>query len=404
MTKEKITFEQFIANALVKFDKLDSTDISLLIGLLKRKKSIDVEILELDHLRNYIKTDNGIITLENSVFEDKKTSELLSELENDSVKDFFDSLDLDELVLRKVEKFGVFDHNQKYNLFNSLELDTFDKLLSQGYLVLYWNDDIPHDDFREVRLSHKGEEKLFIIDNYSEIRAFANTLKDIGYNNRLIYDFLARQDLSLPSMQILTIETFENFCNIYDRSPLDEGVSSLYYRKLKNNKEPFIDKKGKELIKNMLMVLDSDHCIHICHPNHLFAGKGPITRENREIRRINWDNIDVEQMRRINGFKTFISEQPAFNYVHDRLGHQIMKKIVQGKKENAVSYLVAVEEYPFEGEDNYLVRGIIRGDAEGYSLAFNPEYEKTIPTEILDMYERSNGNTIPGAYLVKRRK
>ncbi len=96
----------------------------------------------------------------------------------------------------------------------------------------------------------------------------------------------------------------------------------------------------------------------------MFTDKELIASNTREIANINWDDIDIERMIRINDYQTFITSdcRLAFKYVHQRLGHQIMNEVKKGKKNEAVSYLAIVERYTFDfdGEDNYLVRGIIR--------------------------------------------
>ena len=156
----------------------------------------------------------------------------------------------------------------------------------------------------------------------------------------------------------------------------------------------------------MLSVWDDGHCIYICHPNHIFDGAKPITKDVREIKNINWNDIDIEKMFRINDYKTFTLPEcnEAFKYVHSRLGHQIMQEVKKGNKETAVSYLAIVEKYHFDYEDYYLVRGIIRGDYKGYSISFNPEYQKVIPQSVWDKSLRFSGYEVPDTYCLKRKK
>ena len=97
---------------------------------------------------------------------------------------------------------------------------------------------------------------------------------------------------------------------------------------------------------------------------------------------MNWDDIDVERMFLINDLKHSLYFHDIFDYVHKRLRNEIMREIKKGNKE-VLSYLVVVEQIYNSNEDNYyFVRGIIRGDYKGYSLAFNPDYEKRIPKSI----------------------
>ena len=141
-------------------------------------------------------------------------------------------------------------------------------------------------------------------------------------------------------------------------------------------------------------------------PNHIFDGAKLITKDIREIKNINWNDIDIEKMFRINNYGTFILPEcnEAFKYVHNRLGHQIMREVKKGNKDTAVSYLAVVEKYRFDYDDYYLIRGIIRGDYEGYSIAFNPEYQKVIPKSIWDKSLRFSGHEVPNIYCLKRKK
>ena len=146
-------------------------------------------------------------------------------------------------------------------------------------------------------------------------------------------------------------------------------------------------------MQNMLDVWDN-HCIYICNPNHLF-------KENKE-----WDNIDINKMLEMNDYEKFLTFdfKEAFKYVHNRLGHAVMEEIKDKGRDNAVSYLAVVENYLYEGEDNYLVRGIIRGDINGYSLLFNPEYKLAIPKTSAEAVLRIDGNDeyLPEVYKKRR--
>lgn len=153
-------------------------------------------------------------------------------------------------------------------------------------------------------------------------------------------------------------------------------------------------KEFSDAMSNLLSVWDN-HCIYICHPNH-------VINLNKD-----WDDINIKKMFKINDYKTFISfdYREAFAYVHKRLGSDVMAQARSKGKDKAVSYLAVVEKYLFEGEDNYLVRGIIKGDINGYSVMFNPEFAKTIPNNIFEKVLRlsDDDSVIPETYK-KRRK
>ncbi len=191
------------------------------------------------------------------------------------------------------------------------------------------------------------------------------------------------------------------YCESIGKNPVALGVSNVHYKNIEYKKGEGFTKEGQELFNDMLSVIDDGHCIHICHPNHLFNTKYVIGT-SLELDRINWEDFDIDRMTEVGDYKTFVlpNVQEAFRYVHKRLGHQIMKKIELGQEEQ--SYLVVVEQYLLDGEYSYLVRGIIRGDKNGYSVAFNPEYEKGIAGNIWEKSIRFSGNEVAGPYLVKR--
>lgn len=259
--------------------------------------------------------------------------------------------------------------------------------------------------YQEIRLSNLGKLRIFKIDNEKEIKRFTEMLKSMRYDINLLDDFLIKQDLDLPVWRVLDLVNLNKFCNDYDRAIAEDGASTINFIRLESDKKTILTDEGKKVMQDMLSVWDN-HCIHICHPNHLFAGAKPLTSDVREMTNINWNDIDIERMFRIKEYKTFLTPDcsQAFRYVHSRLGNQIMREISQKNGEDAISYLAIVEQYTFDYEDNYLVRGIIRGDREGYSIAFNPEYQKTIPQSIWEKSLRMSDHEIPSAYLVKRKK
>lgn len=146
-------------------------------------------------------------------------------------------------------------------------------------------------------------------------------------------------------------------------------------------------------MNNMLEVWDN-HSIYICHPNQIFKEK------------VEWDNIDINKMFESGNYETFLTFdfKEAFKYVHNRLGKAIMEEIKEKGRDNAVSYLVVVERYSYEGEDNYLVRGLIRGDIKGYSVLFNPEFIKAIPKTTIEATLRIDGDEeyLPETYKKRR--
>lgn len=173
-------------------------------------------------------------------------------------------------------------------------------------------------------------------------------------------------------------------------------MSKSYIRLDINDKSSF-----SKVMDNMLSVWDN-HSIYICHPSHIFRDCSDF--ENVEA--IDWDCIDVNKMFKKNNYKSFLSfdHRDAFRYVHKRLGSEIMGQAATKGKDAALSYLAVVERYRLNNKDNYLVRGIIRGDMTGYSIAFNPEYESAIPNDIFEKFLRidEDEDSLPHIYRIER--
>jgi hypothetical protein len=413
MAKTILYTEQLVAGALLKFDRVSSLDIFLLAkSFLKRNPDYELSDMKLDYLKDYVEVEEGKISLKNGLNLDsyvpQNESNLRKRLEQIAgacIRKYFQEFDIEEFMIRKIEHYSGIREDDMDSIFCKTQQEELKKLDEKGYLTTTWQDEAIYDDYRETRLSDFGKLRLFKIDNVEEIRRFIEILKSMRYDTSLLDDFLIKQDLDMPVWSVLDLVKLEEFCNCYDRAISEEGASSINLIRLQSDKKTILDEQGKKLMENMLSVWDN-HCIHICHPNHLFAGAKPITADVREMVNINWDDIDVEKMLRINDYKTFITPDcsQAFKYAHQCLGHQIMNEVKKGNRNGAISYLVVVERYTFDYEDNYLVRGIIRGDYEGYSIAFNPEYQKTIPQSIWEKSLRMSDHEIPTAYLIKRKK
>lgn len=313
---------------------------------------------------------------------------------------------IDQVLLRKIDVCGPLRLSSFVSSLSVAEKEKLEEFKNNGYVSITYNDDIPHDDYEEISLSKKGEVALFKLNNSEAITSFINKLRALRYDVSLLDDFLMKQDLSWDASVLLSIDALNKFCLDYDRCNLEEGASSLYFTRLENNKETMFNEEGKKLITDMLSVIDDGHCIYVCHPNHIFDGEKPINHDVRRMLNINWDDIDISKLFGIGDYGTFVLPEPsdAFKYVHAKLGNAIMKQVKEGHKDTALSYLAVVERYRFDAEDFYMIRGIIQGDYEGYSLAFNPEYQKTIPQSVWDRSLRFSGREVPEAFLVKRKK
>lgn len=399
MEKVKVSFENILAALILRFGKANVTDIKVVQDDLLNRYGVAMSPFALD----YHGISNSIMKVGDNYYPlaTEEAKAVLEEKQGEFMKSYLKNINVDDLVLLKISELGAVPDYNICSIFSDEQDRAISNLVDDLKVVYVWNNDVPYDDYQEVQLTSLGQARVFELQYKEQLDEFRELLISSGYDVNLIPDFLRVQDFDRDVYDILNLDNFLYFCNKYDRAASAPGVSSVTYKRAKYIKDEGFDKEAKEMFSGMLGVWDDGHCIHICHPNHIFIDKY-LTQDNHDIRQVNWDSIDFEKMVQIGDYKTFIMPDSgqAFKYVHKRLSHQVLKKQQEGIDE--ISFLVILEKYRLDGEDQYLVRGLIRGDKEGYSLGFNPEYEKVIPKSIWEKSIRFSGSEVPSPYLVKR--
>lgn len=97
------------------------------------------------------------------------------------------------------------------------ELKLLKSLISEGKVIICWDDYIPHLAYQYLDLTKQGRVTLFINENSDEIRKFISLLNKHSYDINLLNDFLLTMDLSKTANEILTIDNFLWYCNMFDR-------------------------------------------------------------------------------------------------------------------------------------------------------------------------------------------
>ena len=410
MNREATVLNQLIAGSLLIFDKVDNLDLSLLWYELEQDEDIHIEGEAISDIEKYINIENGVISLKEGLTLDTHVGnsftlgEKLTQIAGPTVSDYCSGLDVEGFTLLKLSQYDNVPVNDLSIMFNSTEIKAIDQLLDSYHLIASWCDNVVYDDYQIISLTFLGKQKLFIYENKKQVEKFKSVLKSMRYDEELLDDFLKAQNLEQTPDQILTLDNFINFCYQYDRCPTKEGATSVRFEKLGNSKDGILDEYGKKQMNEMLSIWDEGHCVYVCHPNDLFVPE-LITCDNKEIRNINWEDIDVFEMLTVGNYQLFYLPKCSDDF-ESVLNHlQCDMKISSKNEDNTVvSYLAVVEKYNYNGEDNYLVRGIIRGDNEGYSLAFNPEYQKAIPMSAPDKSQRACGCKTPNVYMKRRWK
>lgn len=406
-TETKIIYlEQLLAGLLLKFKTIDHLALKFIGEDISKINFVHFGF-QSSEIESYVEETPYGYKLKDECFDEKgeillEVKQALNNYNNSIVIDYLNELSIEDLVIRKVVDMEIATPADINLRFSEEEKIVLKRLVNERYLENIWNgNDKVHEDYMEVVLDRLGKKRAFELEFPECVIEFKKLVASSGYDVTLVDGFLEVQDYDKGIYEILNIDNFLSYCETYGKCAVVSGISQVEYKSLEYKKGEGFTKEGQELFSNMLSVIDDGHCIHVCHPNHLFNTKYVIGT-NLELDKVNWEDIDIFKMMEVGDYKTFVMPdvKEAFRYVHKRLGHQVMKKIELNQNEK--SYLVVVEQYLLDGEDNYLVRGIIRGDRNGYSMAFNPVYEKTIATNIWEKSIRFSGNEVPEAYLVKR--
>lgn len=395
-------FEQLVAGALLKFETLDSVGLTLLSGALL-SNGITLDDGEIVELRRFVESRDGTLALKEGISLDETMCgsitlrEKLDNLQGKVIREFMSKLNVTNFVLRKIRQYSSIDVSKREQFFSPSELVVLDEMLEKGLVYTRWNDEYIPNDYQEYALSKAGEIALFKEDNADLIVNFIIELESRCYDPSLLDDYLKTKDLSSRPIDILSVYSFELYGSLYDVNILTEGASTLDFKPLHYEQGIGYDSESKALVLGMFEVLESDHCVYVCHPNHLFSAP-PIIKGKTQIIRVDWDSIDVGKMYEKNDYSAFLDANEAYKHVHRKLRHEIVPELEKGNTE-VVRYLAVVESYYFEGVPNYVVRGLVRGDATGVSFAFNPEYEKTISRDIWSKNLRLGDNNTPELYL-----
>lgn len=231
--------KQLVAGALLKFGYIKERDINFFAYELEKDKNINVNDVNLGDLKKYITSNSEHLNEENKLdfsklidYEGQKISlyEYLNKIQGHTVKDFFDNISIEELVLRKSKVYEIpYEDRQSY--FGKEELKKLEELIDNYSLVLSWYESYLYDDYLVVKLSNIGKGTLFKIDQQERLQIFKTSLQQNGYDVSLIDDFLRVQDLEQPTKSILDIDNFKYFCCAYDRCITNEEKSKTLIKK-----------------------------------------------------------------------------------------------------------------------------------------------------------------------------
>ena len=215
----KVSYENIVAGLLLKFGRVDKNDIDVVIEML-----LDNGIIEncpSPYALDYRGISSYIVQLgENYYIVDSlEARKCLGAKQGEVFKEFIDTINIEEFVLRKINKLNAIPEYAIASVFNEQHEKVIDKLREQFLVVDVWNDDVPYEDYLEIQLTNMGRARLFQYEYKEEVEEFKKLLTSSSYDVNLLEDFLRAQDFSLGVYEILNIDNFLQYCNMFDRCP-----------------------------------------------------------------------------------------------------------------------------------------------------------------------------------------
>ena len=158
MELAKVTNENLIAGLLLRNRKFNSTDLDVYREILLEKYGYRLSPFAVDirGIMDYImKLGNSYYMIDNI-----DTSKLFMEKQGIEIPTILDSIDIEEVVLRKISKLGSVPEYLVSTLFNNEEEQVINKLLDDMSLIYVWSDNTYNAEEKELQLISIGIERL----------------------------------------------------------------------------------------------------------------------------------------------------------------------------------------------------------------------------------------------------
>lgn len=218
MEVKEITLSQLIAGSLIKFDRVDKYDLSILAQGLRSTDQTILLVPEISKEINKItRTRKNVTSLKGKFSELDSTNDFLNSIQGEVVKGYLDNLDMELFTLRKINYFGEIPAISIGNNLNHLQIEAFVEVIKKGQVDVCWNEDAIYEDYEVFFVTGKGLVRIFLDDNKDAVESFKKELIALNYDESLLDDFLLTQDLGKHYDEVLTVYNFKKFCSEYDR-------------------------------------------------------------------------------------------------------------------------------------------------------------------------------------------
>lgn len=184
----KISLEQVIAGALLKFGMVDDFVTQYIVERLQENLAINFVAEDISELKKFANKNWDCYTLRTDEGADF-IFEKLKELAGSYVINLIDSLDLKKLVMRKKDNS---DKLQIPFILSPLEEDVVETLHSEGYLSISVDD----KSAETIKITDKGAAYLFMINNKDKIKGLKVELRAFGLNEYLLEEYFTNKKIN----------------------------------------------------------------------------------------------------------------------------------------------------------------------------------------------------------------
>lgn len=226
--KNVVSYESLIASAIFYFKKIDKYDIKLLIKDLNEikikingnnTKNIDI-ILNSNSEQITLKDNYNLDTIIKGVIENKSVKDILLKNQNELIENYFNKLNIDDFVFRKIQLMKEINRDYVINNFNEKEKESINNLINKGYIAFNLNENLI--------ITQEGKLNYLINNNNHKYNKFIKECIEEDINLNDVYNYLINSKLDSEEIFDSKKITKHNENNINSES--NENVNKLKFK------------------------------------------------------------------------------------------------------------------------------------------------------------------------------
>lgn len=154
----KVTNENLMAGLLLRYRRFSDIDLDVYREILLEKYGYRLSPFALD-IKGII---NCIMQLGNTYYmiDNPEYSEVLRDKQGEGISNILEQIEIEEVVLRKVEKLGSIPDYVIPSVFNDVEEKVIDSLILDMSLIYVWSSEEGKEEVMELQITSIGKERL----------------------------------------------------------------------------------------------------------------------------------------------------------------------------------------------------------------------------------------------------